>query len=88
MQSLVPVGVSFLHGLPAEQVSRQQRVDRGRAPHDAPLLTARGSPQAGVLRHASPQQLSTRLCSARSQAAATVAAVAAAAPAVVVVPVG
>lgn len=80
-----PVGVClFLHGLPAEQISRQQRVDWGGASHYSPLLSTRGSPQAGILLHATPQQLPACFCSARSQAAATAAAVAA----VVVVPVG
>lgn len=76
-------GSSLLHGLPAQQVPRQQRIDWGGTPHDPSLLSARGSPQAGILLHTTPQQLSARLCSTCSQAAAT-----AAAAVVVVVPVG
>lgn len=80
------VGTSVLHGLSAQQVPRQQRVDWGGTAHDPSLLRTGGSPQAGVLLHATPQQLPARLRSACSQAAATAAAAAAAV--VVVVPVG
>lgn len=86
-----PVGVcqagafSVLHGLPTQQVARQQRIDLGGTPHDPSLLSTWGSPQAGILLHSTPQQLSARLCSACSQATATAAAAAAV---VVVVPVG
>ena len=71
---------SVLHGLSTQQVPRQQCIDLGGTPHDASLLSTRGSPQAGVLLHTAPQQLSARLCSA-SQATAAAAVV-------VVVPVG
>lgn len=71
-----------LHGLPTQQVPRQQRVDWGGTPHHSSVLPTRGSPQAGVLLHAAPKQLSAGLCAGCSQAAATAAA------AIIVVPVG
>lgn len=81
---LSSLGSSILHGLATEQVTRQQCIDWGGTAHDPALLCTRRSPQAGILLHATPQQLSTCFCSACCQAAATAAAVAV----VVVVPVG
>lgn len=71
-----------LHGLSAQQVSRQQRIDWGGTPHHPSLLSARGSPQVRILLHSAPKQLPARFGSAGSQASAP-----AAAGAVVVVPV-
>lgn len=81
----VSLDSSILHGLPAQQVPRQQCIDWGGAPHDPSLLSTRGSPQAGILLNTTPQQLSACFCSACSQAAA---ATVAAGAVVVVVPVG
>ena len=72
---------SILHGLSAQQVPRQQRIDWGGTPHDPAFLRIGGSPQAGILLHAAPQQLSACLCSAATAAVAAAAVV-------VVVPVG
>lgn len=72
---------SILHGLSAQQVPRQQRIDWGGTTHDPAFLRIWGSPQAGILLHAAPQQLSACLCSAATAAVAAAAVV-------VVVPVG
>lgn len=49
----------LLHGLPTQQVSRQQGVDGSGAPDPPVVLSARGSPQAGVLGHVAPQQVAS-----------------------------
>ena len=60
----------LLHGLPTQQVSRQQGVDGSGAPDRPVVLSARGSPQAGVLGHVAPQQVaSAGLASAAATAA-------------------
>lgn len=54
-----------LHGLPAQQISRQQGVDGSGAPDHAGIFSTRRSPQAGVLRHPTPKQITaTGLASA------------------------
>lgn len=71
---LVYRGIVTLHGLPAQQISRQQGVDGGGAPDHAGVLSARRPPQAGVLRHAAPQQVaSTGLASSTSATVAPLA---------------
>lgn len=56
--------LSVLHGLSAQQVPRQQCIDWSGTPHDPSLLSAGGSPQARILLHATPKQLSASLSSA------------------------
>lgn len=55
---LVYCGI-ILHGLPTQQISRQQGVNGGGAPDHAGVFSARRSPQAGVLGHPSPQQVAS-----------------------------
>lgn len=61
-----------LHRLSAQQVPGQQSVDWSGAAHHARLLSTRRPPQAGVLRHAPPQQLPSALGSSASCCAAVV----------------
>lgn len=49
----------FSHGLSTQQISRQQGVNGGGASNHTGVLSARRSPQAGVLRHAAPQQVAS-----------------------------
>lgn len=61
-----------LHGLPTQQISRQQGVNGGRAPNHSGVFPTRGSPQAGVLGHSTPKQVtSTGLASAATAAPLT-----------------
>lgn len=55
---LVCCGI-ILHGLPTQQISRQQGVNRGGAPNHACVLSTGRTPQAGVLRHTAPQQVAS-----------------------------
>lgn len=55
---LVCCGI-ILHGLPTQQISRQQGVNRGGAPNHACILSTGRTPQAGVLRHTAPQQVAS-----------------------------
>lgn len=48
-----------LHRLPTQQVSRQQGVNGGGAPYHAGVFSVGWSPQAGVLGHAAPQQVTS-----------------------------
>lgn len=48
-----------LHGLPTEQITRQQGVDGGGAPDHAGIIPARRSPQARVLGHPAPQKVAS-----------------------------
>lgn len=63
----------ILHGLPTQQVSRQQGVNGRGAPDHAGVLSARRSPQAGVLGHAAPQQVASTGLASATAAAATAA---------------
>lgn len=48
-----------LHGLPTEQITRQQGVDGGGAPDNAGIIPAWRSPQARVLGHPTPQKVAS-----------------------------
>lgn len=59
----------ILHGLPTQQISRQQGVNGSWAPDHAGVLSVWRPPQAGVLGHTAPQQVaSTGLASTATAA--------------------
>lgn len=48
-----------LHGLSTQQISRQQGVNRRGAPNHAGVFSTRRAPQAGVLGHSAPKEVSS-----------------------------
>lgn len=48
-----------LHGLSTQQISRQQGVDRRGAPNHTGVFSTRRAPQAGVLGHSAPKEVSS-----------------------------
>lgn len=60
---------NILHGLPTQQVSRKQGVNRCGAPYHSSVISTRRSPQAGVLGNTAPQQVAAVSLSSTSAAA-------------------